>query len=136
MSDPRLEGLRALPMAIAVATALPDGFALLAVESDVDPEWGSSYRIRYAGPGEALVMVEGVTGGVGDPLPGRQEWGFLHPDLGSGTLEYYGPDSEEPVDFRSSWLPGEGAAYAVAGRRLPPEEAVRLAEGLRFLAGP
>ena len=133
MSDPFLR-LRSLPLDLVVAGSLPEGFALRDVESENDPDFGAFYRIRYEGP-EGVVYVEGSTGGVGDPMAGGSSREFACPGLGSGTLEFYGADSDEPVDFRSHWMQvgSSGGVYSVAGLRLDPEQAVLVAEGLTIL---
>lgn len=135
LSPADLARLQALPMEVLVPGSLPEGFAVQAVDAEDDPEWGSSYRIRYAGTAGALIMVEGVTGGIGDPPSGQSQSEFTHPRLGAGTLEFYAPEEDEPVEFRSRWMQERegGPAYAVAGRRLDPEQAGQVAGSLLVL---
>lgn len=134
----RADRLRALPLEVLVPGDLPAGFSVRDVEAEDNPDWGASYRVVLEGNEGATIFVEGTTGGVGDVMRGESRQKFHHPAMGEGVIEFYGPDSEEPVHFRSHWLQAgpEGPSYGLAGRNLDPDQALRAAEHLVALAGP
>lgn len=135
LEDAHLQKLRALPMGVCLPSHVPEGFAVRTLEADDDPDYGASYRLILANPEGAELFVEGTSGGLGDVMRGESRQRFLNPHLGEGTVEFYGEDSEEGVDFRSHWLQGhpEMPAYGIAGRGVDPAEVLRVAESLQPL---
>lgn len=129
--DAHLQKLRALPMGVCLPAHVPSGFAVADVQAEEDPDYGAFYRIVLVGPTGEL-FVEGTNGGLGDVMRGESRQRFVNPHLGEGTVEFYEPDSEEGVDFRSHWLQAhpEMPAYGIAGKGVDPAEAVRVAESL------
>ncbi len=127
-----LQQLRALPMGVFVPGDLPQGFQVSSVLAEDDPDWGASYRIVFEGPEGAELTVEGTAGGVGDVMRGESRQKFENPVLGQGVVEFYEPDSEEPVDFHSHWLQAqpETPFYGMSGKCLEPEQALQVAESL------
>lgn len=123
--------LRVLPMQVFVPD-LPEGFAISTVLAEDSPDWGASYQIVLEGPEGAELTLQGSTGGVGDVFRGQSRKKFHNPWLGEGVMEFYEPDSEEPVDFRTHWLQTgtEAPFHSLSGRGLEPEQALRLAESL------
>lgn len=129
-----IQRLRALGFEVALPSWLPEGYALNRVDAEIDPEYGSVYRVTWTSPGGAELFVEGTNGGLGDVMRGESRRPFQNAALGAGTLEFYEPGSEEGVDFRSHWLQShpENPAYGLAGRGgVAPDDAVRVAESLQ-----
>lgn len=124
--------LRILPMQVFVPADLPEGFLVQSVIAEDSPDWGASYQIVFEGPEGAELTVQGTVSGVGDIFRGQSRQKFQNPWLGQGIMEFYEPDSEEPVDFRSHWLQTgpEAPFHNLSGKGLEPEQALHLAENL------
>lgn len=122
-------------MKIAVPTWVPEGFSVTQVDTETDATWGDSYQVRVTHPSGGEITMHGLTSGIGDVFRGESRETFSCPALGPGTIEFYGPDSEEGADFRTHWLvAGEDQpAYGISGRGLSPNEAVQVAASLTFI---
>jgi hypothetical protein len=124
--------LRALPIQVFVPAELPEDFQVQSVLAEDSPDWGASYQIVFEGPEGAELTVQGTVSGVGDIFRGQSRQKFENTWLGQGVMEFYEPESEEPVDFRTHWLQvgSEGPFHSLSGKGLEPKQALHLAENL------
>lgn len=129
----QLRRLRDLDMSILVPGSVPADLREIHVTADRGE--GPSYRVVFQASPQRWVALEGACTGLGDVMPGKRSESFRTAEAGVGEIEFYGPDSEERVDFRSWWIQPspEGPAYALSGKGLDRGEVLHVAASLHWL---
>lgn len=130
LEEGQLRELRSLGIPILVPGSLPPELTQVHVTVE-----DASYRAVFHASPQRWVAVQGASSGLGDVMPGARVERFQSRDAGAGEIEFYAPDSEEPTDFRTSWLQPtfQGPAYSLSGQGLEPAEVLQVATSLRWL---
>lgn len=132
LSPAQIEQLLSVDLAVALPAWCPSGFQVVEVSTDREARWGDAWRVRLSRPSGGDLLIQGARAGFGDVPPGASSHAFHTSSLGSGTLEWYPPGSEEGVDFRTAWLmpEPEQEGFGISGRGLTLEEALQVASSL------
>lgn len=112
---------------------VPEHLALVDCSANSRGDSAPSYRLVYSDGHESVLLVEATSGGgLGDVFPGEHTAIAKHPTLGDGAVEFYAPDSDEGLEFRTQWLTwgAKGTYYGVAGANIGEEAALKVIESL------
>lgn len=128
MNTSDFEKLKNLGLPIVVPRSVPAGFVLKQVTPMAD-ENGDGYSIEWHSP-EGTLRLFGVSGGIGDRLPGDKTLEFQHPTFGLVNIEV--EESQLATGWMSEMSNGL-PAYSLVAQSLNEEQFLQTARSLDYV---